>query len=181
MSISDLQTRLADQLYTCTDHYALQPAPTDRCCFAPTSPPAIAPAAPARLSAPWFSHRALQTLRQAGMQMRPRPRSWPEVLSLHQLLWRATANGLHPPGPLPPDQRVSRQLPSAPPDLGRDLRDQSRAVTPPPGTLRNRHESCSCLNLGSLRCRTWQPPPRQHALRLARPRSSRKTHRRGCA
>jgi hypothetical protein len=40
-------------------------------------------------------HRALQTMRQARMQVCTRPRSWPQVLPLGQSLWRATANGVN--------------------------------------------------------------------------------------
>jgi hypothetical protein len=42
--------------------------------------------------------------------------------------------------------------------------------------LRNRHESCPPLSLGSLRCRIGQSAPRQHALYLARERSSWESH-----
>ena len=166
MRRSDLQTELADQLYTWPDNYALPAAQTAFCCFAPTPPPAIAPDAPARLPAPRFSHRALQTLWQTRLQMRSRPRSRPKVLPLSQSLRATSANGLHPPGPSPPDHRISGQLSSTPSDFGRNLCHQSRAVISPRGTLRNRHESS--LNGASLRCQTWQSAPRQHALCLAR-------------
>ena len=171
MRISDLHPELSDQLYIWSDTHAPQLAQTDFCCLAPTPSPAIAPAATARPRAPWFSHRALQALREAGMQVRPRPRSWPEVLPLGQSLRATTANGLDPPGLLPPDHRVCNQLPSPPSDGGRDLRDQSRAVVPSRGTLRNLHESRTCLNLG-FRRQTWQPAACEHALRLARRRIS---------
>jgi hypothetical protein len=173
VNLSDLQTKLADQLYTCTDDYALPAAQPDFCCSAPASTPAAAGDATARSSTSWFPHRALQTLRQPGLQMRPRPRPRSQVLPLDQSLPTAAANGLHSPRLLPPDHGISGQLSAAPSALGRDLRHQSRAVIPPRGTLRNRHESCSAVSLGSLRCRTRQPAPRQHALRLARPRSRR--------
>jgi len=172
MNLSDLQTHVADQLYTWTDNYARPAAQTGFCCFTPTQTSAAPAAATARSSTPWFSDRALQTLRQARLQMRSQPRSWPKILSLGQSLRAATANGLHSPGLLPSDHRVSGQLSSASSDFARDLRYQSRAVISARCILRNRHEPCPSRNLASLRCRTWQPASRQHALRLARPRNS---------
>jgi hypothetical protein len=172
MNLSDLQTKLADQLYTCTDNHALPAAQTDFCCSAPAPTPAAAADAAARSSAPWLPHRALQALRQAGLQMRSRPRSRPQVLPLRQSLSTAAANGLHSPGLLLPDHRISGQLSATPSALGRNLRHQSRAVISPRATLSNRHhESWSSLSAGSLRCRTRQLASRQHALRLARQRS----------
>lgn len=181
MKLSDLQIKLADQLYTCPDDYALPAAQTDYCCFAPAPTPADPAAATARSSTPWFSHRALQTLWQARLQMRSRPRSWPKILSLGQSLRATTANGLHSPGFLSPDHRISGQLSSASSDFGRDLRHQSRVAIPARCILRNRHESCLSRDLGSLRCRTRQPAPRQHAFRLARPQNNREEHRGGRA
>lgn len=181
MSLSDLQPKLADQLYTCTDSYALPAAQTDFCCSAPSPTPATAANATARSSASWFPHRALQAVRQTGLQMRSRPRPRPQVLPLRQSLRATPANGLHPPGLSPPDHRISGQLSATPSDFGRDLRHQSRVVIPSRGTLRNRHESCSSVSIGSLRCRTRQPAARQHALRLARPRSRGARHHGGCA
>ena len=176
MNLSDLQPKLADQLYTCTDNHALKTAPTDFCCSAPAPTAATPTHATAGSSAPWFSHRALQALWQAGLQMRSRPRSWPQVLSLGQSLRATAANGLHSAGLLSPEHRISGQLLSAPSDFGRDLRHQSRTVIPPRTTLRNRYESHPSLDVTSLRCRTRQLASRQHALRLARPRSSCKQH-----
>ena len=171
----------ADQLYTWPDTYAHQIAPTVFCRrFTATPPTASAPAAPARSSVARLSHRALQTLRQAGMQMRPRSRSWPQVLPLGQSLWPATANGLHPPGLSKPGQRVSRQLPSSPRDLGRGLRHQSRTAMPPRGALSHPHEPCSGVALRSLRSQTRRPAPGQYALRLARQRTPWRSHRGGC-
>src|SRR5215469_1256641 len=176
MNISGLQTKLADQLYTWTDNHALQAAQTNFCCSAPAQTSVIAADATARSFAPWFPHRALQALWQAGLQMRSRPWAWPKVLSLGQSLRPATTNGLHSPGLSPPHQRISGQLSATPPDFGRDLHYQSRAVIASRGALRNWHESCPHLSLGSLRCRIWQSAPRQHAFYLARQRSSREGH-----
>jgi hypothetical protein len=176
MRLSVLQTQLADQLYTWTDNHALPAAQTDFCCLTPAPPPAIAPDAAARSFAPWFSHRALQTLWQAGLQMRPRAWPWPKVLPVGQSLQTTAANGLRPTGLSPRNHRISGQLSTTPSDFGRDLRHQSRVVVPSRGILRNCHESCPSRSVASLRCRTWQSTRRQHALRLARQRSSRKSH-----
>src|SRR5215469_3317031 len=179
MNVSGLQTKLADQLYTWTDNHALHTVQTDFCCFAPAPTPATAADATARSSAPWFPHRALQALWQAGLQVRSRPWTWPKVLSLGQSLRATTANGLHSPGLSPSDHGISGQLSATPSDFGRDLHYQLRAVIASRGALRNWRESC-LLSLGSLRCRIWQPAPRQHAFYLARQRRSRESHG-GCA
>jgi hypothetical protein len=171
----------ADQLYTWSEKHAPQTASTLFCRrFASTSPTASTPVTPARPFVAGFPHRALQTLRQAGMQMRPRPRSWPQVLPLSQSLWPTTANGLHPPGLSKPGQRVSRQLSSSPRDLGRRLRHQSRTAMPPRGALSHPHEPCSRLALRSLRSPTRRPTPGQYALRHARRRTHGRSHRGGC-
>jgi len=170
----------ADQLYTWTDIHALPTAQTYFCRVASTTPTAIAPPATPRSSFAGLPHRALQAMRQAGMQVRPRPRSWPQVLPLGQSLWPATANGLHPPGLSKPGQRVSRQLPSSPPDLGRGLRHQSRTAMPPRGTLSDPHAPCFRLALRSLRSQTRRPAPGQYALRVARRRTPWRSHRGGC-
>ncbi len=169
----------ADQLYTWPDTHALPTAQTNLCRLASTTPTAFAPPATPRSSFAGFPHRALQALRQARMQVRPRPRSWPQVLPLGQSLWPATANGLHSPGLSKPGQRVSRQLPSAPRDLGRGLRHQSRTAMPPRGALSHSHEPRFGLALRALRSPTRRPAPGQYALRLARRRTQRRSHRGG--
>ena len=176
MRISDLQNKLADQLYTCTDNYALQCAQPDFCCSAQAPTSATAADAAARSAPAWLPHRALQTMWQAGLQMRSRPWSWPEVLPLGESLPATAANGLHSPGLLPPDHRISGQLSAASSVCGRDLHYQSRTVIASRGGLRKRNEPCPSLSLDSLGCRTWQSAPRQHALCLARQPSSRESH-----
>jgi hypothetical protein len=68
----------SDQCYAWSDENT--EADYRRLAKAPPSAPA--PIAPAQSRPPWFPHRALQALRQARMQMRPRPRSWPQILSV---------------------------------------------------------------------------------------------------
>jgi len=170
----------ADQLCTWSDTHALPTAQTDFCRVASAPPTAIAPPATPRSSFAGLSHRALQAMRQAGMQMRPRSRSWTQVLPLGQPVWSATANGLHPPGLSPPDHRISCQLPSSTRDLGRGLRHQSRTAMPPRGALSHPHEPCSRIALRLLRSPRRRPAPGQYALRLARRRTPWRNHCGGC-
>src|SRR5260370_35964930 len=125
----------SDQLYTWSDENS-EPSHR-RTAEAPHhSPPRVAPAPidPAR-----FSHRALQTLRQAGMQMRRRPRPWPQVLSVGQLPGLAAANGLRAAGVIRANGGVPGKLPPSPRDPGGDLRDQPRTAAPPRGALKAGH------------------------------------------
>jgi hypothetical protein len=171
----------ADQLYTWSDNYAPSTAQTDFCRVASTTPTAIASPATPRSSFAGLAHRALQAMRQAGMQVRPRSRSWSQVLPLGQPVWSATANGLHPPGLSAQDHRISCQLPSSTRDLGRGLRHQSRTATPSRGALSYPHEPCSRLAaLRFLRSQTRGPAPGQYALRMARRRTPWRSHRGGC-
>lgn len=170
----------ADQLCTWSDSHAHPTAQTNFCRVASTPPTALTPPAAPRSSFAGLPHRALQALRQAGMQVRSRSRSWPQVLPLGQSLWPATANGLPPPALSKPGQRVSRQLPPSPRDFGRDLRHQSPTAMPPRGALSHLHEPCSSLALRFLRSQTRRPTPGQYALRLARRRIHGRSHRGGC-
>src|SRR5712692_4034254 len=66
----------SDQLYTWSDKNG-KPA----CCRlekTPSSPPT--PTATAQGDLAWLADRALQALWQAGVQMRRRPRPWPQIL-----------------------------------------------------------------------------------------------------
>src|SRR5438309_11946388 len=126
----------SDQLYTWSDenpqraHGRLTKTPQ-------RSSAPIAPAAsgPARLP-----HRALQTVWQAGMQMRRRPRAWSQVLFVGKLPGLAAANGLRTAGVLCANGGVPRQLPPSPRDSGGNLRDQPRTTAPSRGPLKGRHE-----------------------------------------
>src|SRR6516164_9414176 len=122
---------VSDQLYTWSDENSEPDYPrlakTPRRSPAPT---ASTPGDPARVS-----HRALQTMRQAGMQVRRRSRSWPQVLFVGQLSRLAAANGLCAAGVSRSDGRVPGQLPSSPRDPRSDLRDQPRTAAAPRGAL----------------------------------------------
>ena len=156
---------VSDQLLTWSDEN--READHRRLAQAPPSAPA--PIAPAQSYPPWFSYRALQTLWQARLQMRRRPRSWSQVLPVGELSRPAPANGLRPARVLRAGERASGQLPPRSPDLGGDLRDQPRAPTPSREALRDRHERSAASPPRADRFGTGRHAPRQHARQLARP------------
>jgi hypothetical protein len=158
---------VSDQLLTWSDEYS----ETDHRRLAKAPPSAPAPIAPAQSYPPWFPHRALQTLWQARLQMRRRPRSWPQVLPVGKLSRPAPANGLRPARVLRTGERVAGQLPPRSSDPGGDLRDQPRAPATSREALRNRHERSAASPPRADRFRTGRHAPRQHARQLARPRS----------
>jgi len=153
----------SDQLYTWSDKIA----ETVNRRLAQTPPGAFASTAPTQGHPAWLSHRALQTLWQAGMQMRRRSRPWPQVLSFGELPGLAATDGLRAAGVLPPGHRVAGQLSASPRDLRADLRDQSRAAAPPRGALRGRHARSTFRPPHIDRCGIGRRAPRQHARRLA--------------
>src|ERR1700736_1881945 len=125
---------MSDQLYTWSDRDA-----KENCCRpAKTTPGAAAPTAAIGGDSARLADRALQTLWQAGMQMRQRSRSWAQVLSVGELSGLAATNGLRAARGLRPDQGVSGQLSASPRALGGDLRDQSRTAAPPRDALKSR-------------------------------------------
>lgn len=166
---------LSDQLLawsyvnTEADHSRLAKAP-------PSAPASIAPT---QGCPPWFPHRALQTLWQARLQMRPRPRSWPQVLSVGKLSWPAPANGLRPARVLRAGERVPGQLPPRSPDLGGDLRDQPRAPAMSREALKDHHERSAVSSPRTDRSGSGRRAPRQYARQLARPRPQLDGHRGG--
>ena len=161
----------SDQFYTWSDantQTALcRIAETPQCSFAATPAPPSDP--------PRFSHRALQAMWQAGMQMRRRPGAWPEVLSLGQLPRLAATDGLRAAGLLHPNCRVPRQLPSSPRDSRVDLRDQPRTAAPTRGTLKVCHARSGFCYPSAHGCPLGRYAPGQYAGGLAGQRF------RGCA
>ena len=166
---------VSDQLLTWSD----ENIETDHRRLAKAPPSAPAPIAPAQSGPPWFPHRALQTLWQARLQMRRRPRSWSQVLSVGELSRPAPANGLCPARVLRAGERVPGQLPPRPPDPGGDLRDQPRAPTPSREALKDRHERSAVSPPRADRSGTGRRAPRQYARQLARPRPQLDGHRGG--
>ncbi len=167
MNLLELQ---ADQLYTWSDNYAPHIAQTDFVRLAKAKAAAVTPVAATRSSAARFTHRALQAVWQAGMQMRPRSRSWSQVLPLRELYRPKAANGLRAPGTSRPDHRVSSPSPSGPRDLGGDLRDQSRAATTARGNLKDGHAQSPGFVLRSEGHANGRPAAGQYAGRLAEER-----------
>ena len=156
---------VSDQLLAWSD----ENREADHCRLAKAPPSAPAPIAPPQSSPPRFPHRALQALWQARMQVRPGPRSWPQVLSVGKLSRPASANGLRPARVLRAGERVPGQLPPCPPGLGGDLRDQPRAPAPPREALKDRHERSAVSTPRADRSGTGRRAPRQYARQLARP------------
>jgi len=170
---------LPDQLNTWSDTYATQPAQAALVRLAKASAATLAPAAASRSLAPRFPHRAIQALRQAGMQMRPRSRSRPQVLPLHKLPRTAPANGLCAPGFLAAGHRSSRPLPSLSRVGGGNLRDQWRAPAPARVLVKEDHAQPESIPFHSFRYAHGCPPPRQYARRLAEERTRLVAHSRG--
>jgi hypothetical protein len=155
-------TLQSDQFYTWSDEYTEAAtgglAQTTYCSSAPVTSP---PGDPARLT-----YRALQALRQAGMQMRRWPRSRPQILSLREPPRLTATNGLCAAGVLRTNGRAPGQLSPGSRDIRRDLRDQPRTAAPPRGTLRNGRERSAFLAYGLYRCEIGWRAPRQYARRL---------------
>jgi len=162
----------SDQLYTWSDE---NPEPA-HCHIAETPQRSPAPIASAPCDPPRFSHRALQTMRQAGMQMRRRPRPRSQVLFVGQLSRLAAADGLHTAGVLRANGRVPVQLPSSPRDPRSHLRDQPRTAAPTRGALRACHAPSGFCHPDADRCGIGRHAPGQYAGSLARQRFQRFAH-----
>ena len=78
-----------------------------------------------------ISHRALQALWQAGMQVRPGTGSRAQALPFGQPQPSPTPHGLRPAGLDPPSPAVAGQLPPRAHAPRRGLRDQPRTATTP--------------------------------------------------
>ena len=155
---------VSDQLYTWSDEHTKG----IRCCPAKASQHSCAPITAAQIDFARVHHRAVQAVRQAGMQMRRRSRSWPEVLSVSELSRPAATHGLRAAGGLWTDGGVSRQLSPEPRDSGDDLRDQPRIAAPSRGALKRQHERVTACSSRSERCEIGRRASRQYARRLAR-------------
>ena len=113
-----------------------------------------------------FSHRALQALWQAWLQMRQGSRSWPEILLVRELPECAAASGLCSAGPSCGDQEMPRQLSARSRSLRADLRDQPRAAAPTRGALRAHDEHRFFLAHRAHRSPIGKRDRRQHAREL---------------
>ena len=153
----------SDQLYTWSDGNTNK---IDRR-LAQTPSSAAPPTAAARCHPAWLSHRALQTLRQARMQVCRWPWSWSKVLSFGELPGPAAANGLCAAGVLRADYRVAGQLSASSRALRTDLRDQSRTLTSPRGALNNPYEHRTLRPSRPAGYRVGRCAPRQYARSVA--------------
>jgi len=141
------------------------------CCAQATPQTAAAEAATTGVRVARLAHRALQTLRQARVQMRRWPRTRSQVLSVGELPGQSSANGLRPSGRSRRDQRTRCQLSSGARDLGADLRDQPRTAAASRGALRHGGERGSNHAHHSHRFPVWRRAACQHARGLVRRRA----------
>ncbi len=114
-----------------------------------------------------LAHRTLQALRQAWLQVRRRPRSWPQVLLIGEFPRAPAANGLRATGRLRRSLRTLDELSPGPRDHRGDLRDQSRTTTPPRGALRGVGEPGTAVAHHLHRSAISRRTHRQHARGLA--------------
>ncbi len=115
-----------------------------------------------------FAHRAVQALREAGMQVRER--TWPraQVLLVHQPDRPEATNGLRTPGLPRPSGGVSDKLPLGAGNHQRDFPDKPGTPTSPREVVETRH-GCRPHRIGDHVCR-HTPDLRsggQHAHRAA--------------
>ncbi len=139
-----------------------------RCRASKTAQRSCASTASVAIDPAWFPDRAIQAVRQAGMQMCRGPRTWPQVLPVDQLPRPEAADGLCAAGSCAPGGRVSVQLSSDARDPGPHLRDQSRVAASPRGALKGCHERIADSLLSTDRCRAGGRAVGQHVGRLAR-------------
>jgi hypothetical protein len=120
-----------------------------------------------------LAHRALQALRQTGLQVCRRPGPWSQALPVRELSWPPSANGLRAASRLRRRRRAPGEL--SPRSRGHrgDLRDQPRTIAPPRGALRGAGEPVVAVARQLHRSAIGRRTHRQHARGLA--------HRRACA
>jgi hypothetical protein len=155
---------LSDQLFTWSDGYSKR----TRSRTTKASQRSCTPASAAEIDCARLPDRAVQAMWQAGMQVRRRSRTRPEVLSVGKLSRPAAADGLRAAGCLRANRRVSRQLSPESRDFGHDLRDQPRTPAPPRGALERHHERVTRRRPRPDRCGVGWHVSRQHARKLAR-------------
>ena len=154
---------LSDQLCTWSDEYTYGTC----CCTSQTPRRPCASAAAPSIDSAWLSNRAIQAMRQAGMQMCRWSRAWAQVLSVGELSRPAPADGLRAPGGLRASFGVSCQLSAYARDSGRDLRDQPRVAAPTRGALRTCHAPTGFCPPDAVRCGIGRHAPGQYVGSLA--------------
>ncbi len=135
---------------------------------APTPSSAPAPIAALGRHSPRFPDRALQTVWQARLQVRPKPWTRPQILPVGKLSRYAPPDGLRASGVSRTSREVPPQLPASSRDLGRDLQDQLRAAAPPQGALRRQDGRCWLRVHHHLRYEIRKCPAGQPAGGMAR-------------
>lgn len=159
-----VQRPLSDQLYTWSAPRAGQvhhrPSTTTQ--NAPASTPTLT------CSITRLAYRALQTLWQAGLQMRQRPRPRSQVLSVGEPHGCPTRDGLRAPGLCGAGHSVLGQLSPHPRDPRRALRHQSRALASPGGLVSHGGGRPHPVAHRHPRCPRRRRARGQHARRLAR-------------
>jgi hypothetical protein len=124
-----------------------------------------------------FTHRALQALWQAGLQMCRGPGPWSEVLPVGEFSRRAAANGLRTSGRSGSHSSAHRQLPRGAHDARRGLCDKPRTAPAPRGALRPGGERNVATAYHPDRRFRRCAAPRQHGRDLARRRAALNHHR----
>lgn len=150
-----------------------------RCRLATAPQNALASAAPAGGRAAWLAHRALQALRETGLQVCSRARPRAKVLSFGESCGRTPRDGLRAPGDARPSRAVSGQSPPSARGPRGDLRDQPRAPAPARGVLSHAGERRHPPGHRPLRHPICRHPHRQHARGMARDRRRLLCHRGG--
>jgi hypothetical protein len=135
---------------------------------AKTPPNASAPTAAVGCDPARLADRALQALWEARLQVRRRPRSWPEVLPVGELSGRTAPDGLRAAGRPRRDPHPGRQLPHRTNHPGGDLRDQPRALTAPRGAVSVGGERSTLIAHPIDRYRRRRTAPGQYDRALAR-------------
>lgn len=124
----------SDQLYTWSDICAQENL------FRFTKTQTVSSAATSRThrDPSWLTHRALQAVWQARLQVCRRSGARSQVLPIGKLSRLSTSHGLRTARVLRSDHRVSCQLPANPRDFRGNLRDQPRTIAAARGALRSR-------------------------------------------
>jgi hypothetical protein len=126
-----------------------------------------------------LADRALQALRQTGLQVCRRPRPWPQVLPVGEFPGAPATNGLRAAGRLRRRHRTPGELSPRPRDHRGDLRDQPRTIAPPRGALRGAGEPVVAVTHPHHRSAIGRRTYRQHARGLAHRRARAGTDRGG--
>jgi hypothetical protein len=156
----------SDQLYTWSDTCARE----NLFHFAETPPISSAATAPTYRDPPWFTHRTLQALWQAGLQVRQGPGPRSQVLPVGKLSGLSTSDGLCTARALRSDHRIPCQLPTNSRDFRGNLRDQPRTITASRGALRSRDGRRTFCVHRTIGNGNWRRPSGQYARSLARRR-----------